>query len=92
MFEHIKLEYYYSVSAPETGGETTMTFKTGYDNSVKVKDYIINDDIKRGPIERFEVFSTGLVMFHRDTASLGETYSNMSFELHDDGIFYLVSD
>lgn len=92
MFEHQKLEYYYTVQAPAQGGTNSLELITGYDkDDVKIKNYLINDDIKRVPIENILVYSTGLVVFQRSTLELNEFYSNMSFELKDDGKFYLAS-
>lgn len=90
MIENINLEYSYSLEAPVGGGESTLTMKTNYTEDVTAKNFYINDEIEKGPIEFFSIYSTGLVVFFRQSVDLIEIFSNKEFNLTDDGTFILV--
>lgn len=89
MFETIKLDFSYSLTAPTGGGKAEMEMKTNYDKSVIVKNFYINDDAKLGPVEFFSYYSTGLAIFFRQTSEKIEFFSNKEFRLNDDGLFIL---
>lgn len=90
MVEKKYLDYYYTLSAPSEGGEAEMTMVTGHSDTDEIKNYYINDDINRAPEEYFSIYPDGLIVFFKRTKELIEVYSNKEFDLHDDGIFYLV--
>lgn len=90
MFEHTDLDYHYNLQISDSVNEVEMTMFTGYGNDVKIQNFYINNDAKKGPLERFSIYSTGLVIFSRQTADSIDLYSNKEFRLEDDGVFYLV--
>lgn len=90
MFELLDLDCYYTIAAPNSGGEVTLTLSTGHTEQDLVKNYYLNRDIKNGPVEYFSIYPDGLVIFFRQTLELIEIYSNKEFDLGDDGIFYLI--
>jgi len=68
-----------------------MNLKTNYADDVIINNYYINKDIKRGPVEYFSIYSTGLVIFLHQTPTEIQIHSNMEFQLNDDGEFILIS-
>lgn len=90
MFEYEDLDYVYNLQKSDSLEEVSMDMKTGYDDTVRIHNYHINKDAKKGPLEHFSIYSTGLVIFVRQYADKIYIYSNKEFRLEDDGIFYLV--
>lgn len=92
MFIHDEMLYRYNLSSPAHGGDANLTFKTPHDGEVEIHNYYINKDITKGPLEHFSIYSSGLVIYVKQTADNFDLYSNKEFELKDDGHFHLVSE
>lgn len=90
MFEHTDLDYHYNLQISDSVSEVEMTMFTGYGDDVEIQNFYINKDAKKGPLEHFSIYSTGLVIFLRQGADNIDLYSNKEFRLEDDGAFHLV--
>lgn len=91
MFTHTDLINHYTLTVSPSTETSGMDLVTGYEPSeVTINNYYINKDEKNGLIESFSIYSSGLVIFFRQTSNEINIYSNKEFQLEDDGKFHLI--